>query len=112
MGDFKDYLKEENKDCLSVNTIKDVNDLWSYTDPGNTGNNDRKWVSCGQDEETSGYSELKDKFERYYEKNGYSENEIAKAMCECCKELKGNIPQTKITWDAFYNCMKEKGFDK
>lgn len=94
-------------ECSNVKSIQDVNDLWNYKDETGQGKMDAKLVSCGQDKE-SGYNELKDKYNKYYSQ--YSEESVAKAMCECCKELKKS--KTNPNWNDFYTCMEEKGFIK
>jgi hypothetical protein len=96
------------KDCSKVKTIEDVTDLWEYEDTNGGGKNDGKWVSCGQDGSASGYNELKDKYTKYY--STYSEEAVAKAMCQCCNELKKK--KTNITWSDFYECMEDKGYKK
>lgn len=102
------------KDCSNVKTIKDVNDLWEYEDKRALGLGDSSKVSCGQSLLGSGYSELKDKYDKYY--SDYDESEIAKAMCECCNELKeGRDLRAALgydEWEAFYACMEKKGYKK
>lgn len=95
------------KNCDGLETIEEVTDQWDYVDTNPGGSSDSDKVSCGQDVESSGYNELKDKFNKYY--TGYDESDVAEAMCECCKE-KGS--DSSYSWDDFYECMEEKGFKK
>lgn len=100
-------------DCNKVETIEDVTSGWSYLDAIGLGDRDNTLVACGQDTDSNGYNELKDKYNKYY--SHYSEKDIAKAMCECCKEKNsGGLARysSGTQWEQFYNCLESKGFKK
>ncbi|WP_345972798.1 hypothetical protein [Sulfurimonas diazotrophicus] len=99
---FEEFRKS-NKDCSNVSSIQDVNDQYDYKDTHGGGRGDSTKVSCGQDK-TSGYNELKDKFNKYFYQ--YLEKFVARAMCKCCKETSGK------SWQEFYDCMKNEGYNK
>ena len=99
-------ITRKSKDCSKVSTIKDVNDLWDYKDEHGGGKHDAKWVSCGQDVENSGYSELKDKFDKYFD-GVAKEKWMGKLMCQCCNELKPTGTE-KVSWKDFYKCLLSK----
>ncbi len=103
-------ITKKNKDCSTIETIQDVNDLWDYNDTISGGTNDEKWVSCGQDEKGSGYSELKNKFKEHF-KGISKEKWIAKLMCQCCKKLKPTGKE-KVSWTDFYKCLLSKISEK
>jgi hypothetical protein len=99
--------------CEDVNTIEDVTSQWSYLDAIGLGDMDNKLVACGQDTDSNGYNELKDKYDRYY--SHYHEKDIAKAMCECCKEKNtGGLARysSGTQWEQFYRCLELKGYTK
>ncbi len=95
-----------SKDCSKVKTIEEVTELWEHEDKVGGGQNDSKWVSCGQDGSTSGYSELKKNFDRNF-KGITNESWMAKLMCQCCKKLKPTGKE-KVTWLEFYKCLESK----
>ncbi len=98
------------KDCSSVSTIQDVNDLWDYKDEHGGGKHDAEFVSCGQDKKSSGYGELKDKFNKYF--NGITKEKwISELMCACCNKLKPT-GEEKVTWKDFYKCIMSKVSEK
>jgi len=99
--------------CKDVKTIEDVTAKWSYIDSIGLGDNDNRLVACGQDTDSNGYNELKDKYVKYY--SHYLEADVAKAVCECCKEKNTRGLASYASgdqWHQFYECMKSKGFHK
>lgn len=90
-----------SKNCSNVSTIQDVNNQYKYTDTHPHGPFDWNRVSCGQKNNSN---ELYDKYIRHYW--GKPQDEVAKAMCECCKTTSGK------SWDLFYECMAQRGFTK
>jgi hypothetical protein len=94
--DFKDFIE-----CSEVSSIQDVNNQYDYTDTHSGGRGDSSKVSCGQNDS---YNELRDKYNKHY--SGAQEEDIAEAMCKCCKTTSGK------TWDEFYKCMENEGFNK
>jgi len=99
--------------CKDMKTIEDVTSSWSYLDAVGLGDNDNRLVACGQDTDSNGYNELKDKYNKYY--SHYLETDVAKAMCECCKEKNSKGLARYASgdqWNQFYECMKSKGFNK
>ena len=100
-------------DCNDMKTIEEVTAHWSYLDAIGLGDSDNRLVACGQDTDSNGYNELKDKYNKYY--SNYPEADVAKAMCECCKE-KNSAGLARYAsgtqWEQFYACMKSKGFVK
>ncbi len=101
-------------ECKDIKTIEDVTSYWNYLDKIGLGNNDNNLVACGQDVNSNGYNELKDKYKKYY--SHYQETSVAKAMCECCKEKNSRglakYGTSDDQWNHFYECMKSKGFIK
>ena len=93
-----DFIAEAK--CLNVATIKDVTDQVDNTHKSKDKNSDRRWVSCGQEDE---YFELYNKYEKHFEE--FDEKIIAKLMCKCCNQLKPKGKE-KVTWLEFYQCMK------
>jgi hypothetical protein len=99
--------------CNDVNTIEDVTEKWSYLDALGLGDRDNQLVACGQDTDSNGYNELKDKYEKYY--SHYPEKDIAKAMCECCQEKNAGGLARYLSgnqWEQFYKCLEFKGYTK
>lgn len=97
--------------CEDIQSIKDLHDKfgpWKDQTPGGAGDN--KKVSCKQTGAT--YDELMDKYRRHYSR--YPEKSIAQAMCKCCQNKLTPIQKLLAAneWDAFYNCMREQGFNK
>lgn len=86
-------------DCNKVFSIRDVNDQYHYTDTHSQGLADSVKVSCGQN---GSYNELRDKYNKYY--SHYREQDIAQAMCRCCKLASGQ------SWDYFYSLMDKEGY--
>ncbi len=96
-----------------IQTIEDVTSHWKYLDAIGLGDRDNRLVACGQDTDSNGYNELKDKYNKYY--SHYPEADIARAMYECCKEKNsGGLARylTGTQWEQFYECLKLKGFNK
>jgi len=86
--------------CSNIKKITDITDQINYKDIHTGGQDDSKWVSCGQD---GNYNELKNKFDQYF--NGIAnEGWIAKLMCKCCKKLKPTGKE-KVSWLEFYQCL-------
>jgi len=108
LGSFSEFLKEQKKDCNSVNTIQDINSQYTYEDTiGGGGSSEWDLLSCGQDGSTNGYNELQRFYDEHIPDNlkGLSFHQTAmKALCECCKEL----PHESRTHDAFKKCVGEK----
>jgi hypothetical protein len=94
------------KACSKVKTIEDVTNLWDYDDENGKGSGDAEQVSCGQDKKSSGYSELQDKFDKYFDGIA-KEKWISKLMCQCCKKLKPTGKE-KVSWLKFYKCLESK----
>lgn len=96
-----------------IHTIEDVTGYWKYLDAIGLGDGDNRLVACGQDTDSNGYNELKDKYNKYY--SHYSETDVARAMYECCKEKNARglaRYATGAQWEQFYECLKTKGFNK
>lgn len=100
-------------ECINMKTIENVTAHWNYLDSIGLGDRDNKLVACGQDTDSNGYNELKDKYDKYYSQ--YAESDVAKAMCECCEE-KNSLGLASYgsgsQWAQFYKCMELKGFNK
>lgn len=104
---FADFMKEmesNNKTCVSINTIKKINDQYDYKDEHPYGEGDSLEVSCGQ---ANGYNELQ---YIYDEKLAISvalgfitDDEAIKALCEACK----NLPNPRKRED-FYKYLSDK----
>lgn len=97
--------------CEEIQSIKDLHEKlgpWKDTNPGGSG--DRTKVSCKQTGAT--YDELMDKYRRHYSR--YPEKSIAQAMCRCCQNKLTQIQKIFALdeWDAFYDCMRDQGFNK
>ena len=88
-----------NLDCSNIQTIKDISNQVDTIHKSEDKNSDRKWVSCGQNDE---YFELYNKYKSHFQL--YDEKIIAHLMCFCCKKLKP-IGKEKVTWKQFYECM-------
>ncbi|MCK5294887.1 MAG: hypothetical protein KAJ49_09560 [Arcobacteraceae bacterium] len=100
-------------ECKDIKTIEDVTAHWSYLDAIGLGDRDNRLVACGQDTDSNGYNELKDKYTKYYSQ--YAEADVAKAMCACCKEKNSSglaHYASGSQWEQFYKCMENKGFLK
>lgn len=104
----------KNVKCEEVTTIEDFHKkVGEWIDPKDGGPNDSIKVSCKQVKTyDSLYDELMDKYTTYY-KDHYTEEEVAQAMCRCCKE-KANPPKSfaalifENEWEAYYECMDSK----
>ncbi|MBF0284897.1 MAG: hypothetical protein HQL51_10615 [Magnetococcales bacterium] len=89
-------------DCSGVETIDDINNMFSYTDEAPGGLGDNTNVSCGQ---SNGYNELKDTVYKKYllphiKSRKITEDKAIKAMCETCREMQLRFGNDKPR-DAF-----------
>jgi hypothetical protein len=107
MNNLKDF-KNEKKECNKVSSIQDINDRYCYEDKRGLGGS-LEWylLSCGKDDSTSGYNELK-RFYNDHIPDSYKglafHNTAIKALCECCKELS----HENRTQEEFKKCVSEK----
>ena len=91
-------------DCSNIKSIKDLHEqLGSWEDVHGHGSGDGKKVSCTQT--GVNYDELQRAYDTYF--SGYSEANIAQAMCRCCQES-----ESVMTFDVFYACMASEGYFK
>jgi len=104
---LKEYINKLSKNCNSIHSIQDINNMYNYEDKIGGGNS-LEWdlLSCGQDGSKSGYNEL----ERYYYTHipdnlkAKYKYDILKNLCECCKELDHSVR----THNKFKECVDKK----